>query len=72
MRTNARKIKAIGERVKSARKNKGITQEKLADMVGVSTTYIGFIEQGQRLPSIKTSDKIARALGVKLSELFDF
>lgn len=72
MRTNARKIKAIGERVKNSRKNKGITQEKLADMVGVSTTYIGFIEQGQRLPSIKTSDKIARALGVKLSELFDF
>jgi len=72
MRTNARKIKAIGERVRRARKNKDITQEKLADMVGVSTTYIGFIEQGQRLPSIKTSDKIARALGVKLSELFDF
>lgn len=71
MRVNARKIKSVGERIKNARKQKEMTQEKLADMIGVTSTYIGFIEQGQRVPSIKTADKIARVLRIKLSDLFE-
>ena len=71
MRVNSRKIKSFGKKVKSARKQKSLTQEALAEMIGVSSTYIGFIEQGQRTPSIKTADKLARVLGVKLSKLFD-
>lgn len=71
MRANARKIKSIGERIRKARKQRDITQERLAEMVGVSTTYVGFIEQGQRMPSIKTADKIARILKIKLSDLFE-
>ena len=71
MKVNARKIKSIGERIQRARKERGITQERLAEMIGVSTGYIGFIEQGQRVPSVKTADKIARILKVKLSELFE-
>ncbi len=49
----------------------GITQEKLAEMTGLSTGYIAFIEQGKRIPSINTTDKIARVLGIKLSDLFE-
>ena len=71
MAINARKLKQLGERVKKYRKQKDVTQEELANKINVTPTYIGFIEQGQRNPSIKTADKIARALGVKLSELFD-
>lgn len=71
MRVNTRKIKNVGERVRKARKERDLTQEKLADMIGVSSTYIGFIEQGQRVPSIKTADKIARVLKIKLSDLFE-
>lgn len=71
MKVNARRIKTVGERVKKARKNKGYTQEELAEKIGLSTGYIGFIEQGQRLPSIKTADKLARILGIKLSDLFE-
>lgn len=71
MSVNARRLKQLGERVKRLRKQKGLTQEQLADKVRVSSTYIGFIEQGQRNPSINTADKLARVLGVKLSELFD-
>lgn len=70
MKVNARKMRNFGQRVRMARHNKGVTQEKLAEMIGVSTTYVGFIEQGQRLPSIKTADKISRILKIKLSELF--
>lgn len=70
MRVNSRKIKSIGERVRKARKERGLTQERLAEIVGVSSTYIGFIEQGQRVPSIKTADKLARVLKITLSDLF--
>lgn len=71
MSVNARKLKNFGEKVKKLRKQKGLTQEQLADKVRVTVTYIGFIEQGQRNPSINTADKIARILGVKLSDLFE-
>lgn len=70
MKSNTRKLTIIATRVKKLRKQKDLTQEELADKVRVSATYIGFIEQGQRVPSINTADKIARALGVKLSDLF--
>jgi len=70
MKVNSRKIKSIGKKVRRSRKQRNLTQERLAEMIGVSTTYIGFIEQGQRIPSIKTADKLARVLGIKLSDLF--
>lgn len=71
MEVHARKLKKLGEMVKTLRKEQGLTQEKLATKIGVSSAYVGFIEQGQRTPSVKTADKIARVLGIKLSELFD-
>lgn len=71
MAVNVRKLKQLGSKVKRLRKQKDLTQEQLADKIRVSSTYIGFIEQGVRNPSIATLDKIARVLGVKLSDLFD-
>lgn len=57
--------------MKQLRSLKDLTQEGLAEVVGVSVNYVGYIEQGKRTPSIKTADKIARALGVKFSDLFE-
>ncbi len=71
MHINSKKIKVFGKRVQKARKVKGMTQESLSEIIGVSPTYIGFIEQGLRMPSIKTADKLARALNAKLSNLLD-
>jgi DNA-binding XRE family transcriptional regulator len=71
MRVNSRPIKSLGNKVQKLRKKHDLTQEELASKIGVSAAYVGFIEQGQRNPSIKTADKIARALGTRLSELFD-
>lgn len=71
MKVHSRKIKSIASKIRHARKNMGITQEKLAEMTGLSTGYIAFIEQGKRIPSINTTDKIARVLGIKLSDLFE-
>ncbi|MCL4353435.1 MAG: helix-turn-helix transcriptional regulator [Patescibacteria group bacterium] len=71
MRVNTRQLKNVGQKIQKARKKAELTQEELAERIGVSSTYVGFIEQGQRVPSIKTADKISRVLGIKLSELFD-
>lgn len=70
MRVNARPLKELGKKVKKLRNEHHLTQEELAARVSVSAAYIGFIEQGQRNPSIKTADKIARALKVGIDELF--
>ncbi len=55
---------AIGERVRIRRKALGITQEKLAEMVDVSTSFIGHIERGTRKLSVETLASICKALGV--------
>ena len=71
MRKYSRIPKDLGKKVQKFRQKKDISQVKMAEMIGVSPTYIGFIEQGVRNPSIATLDKVARVLGVKLSEFFD-
>jgi len=48
------------------------TQEKLAEQAALSPYYIGQIERGESSPSLTVLQEIARALGVKLSELFSF
>ena len=48
-----------------------MTQEDLAEKVGVSRVYIGYIEQNKNTPSLEILEKIARALKVKISELID-
>lgn len=71
MRKYSRTPKFLSKKIKEVRIKKELTQEELAEIVGVSTNYIGYIEQDKRVPSIKTADKIARALGLKLSQLFE-
>lgn len=63
-------LKDFGNRLALVRKQKGITQERLADVVDLHRTYIGFIEQGKRNPSIGNIHKIAKALNISLKDLF--
>lgn len=62
----------LGNKVKKCRKQVNLTQQELAERVKLSTKYIQFIENGKRKPSLKTIYKIARALGVKVQDLFPF
>ena len=63
--------KNVGKKIQKLRQAKNISQVKMAEMIGLTPTYVGFIEQGSRNPSISTLDKIARVLKVKMSELLD-
>ena len=56
--------------IKRIRTQKKLSQEKLAEMADLHTSYIGQIERGLRYPSLKAVFKIADALNVKLSDLF--
>ena len=62
----------LGKKIQRIRKEKGLTQEKLAEKVGASTTWIGYIETGYRRPNLKMIYKIANALGVKVKDIFPF
>ncbi len=62
----------LGLRVKEFRKQKKLTQEKLAETIGVDNGYISKLEVGQNFPSITTLEKIADVLDVELYELFRY
>ena len=63
--------KAFGNRVREIRLQRGMSQEKLADMSGLDRTYIGGIERGERNPALVNIGRIAKALGVRPADLFD-
>lgn len=59
----------FGRRVRELREAAGLTQEQLAQMVGMAQTRLPAIEQGQRDMHLSTMRRFARALGVPLREL---
>lgn len=64
-------LKVLGQRIKKLRKNRSLLQVDLAVRVGISTGYIGSIEQGLRYPSLKVLQKIAKVLKTTLPELLE-
>lgn len=65
------KLKTIlGKNIKYHRYRKRLTQEKLAEVLNVSSNYVGRLERGQHSPSLEKIEKIANALNVKAFELF--
>jgi transcriptional regulator with XRE-family HTH domain len=61
--------KLLGRNVLRIRKNKNLTQEKLAEMSGFSQQYISGLEKGQRNPTVVTVYELSLALGVNYIEL---
>ena len=58
--------------IKALREKKGITQEDLADMVGVTRQTILFLEKGTYNPSLRLSYKLARIFNATIEEVFSF
>ena len=56
--------KLVGDNTARIRKEKGLTQEALAEKSGLSQQYISGLENGQRNPTIVTLYELATALGV--------
>lgn len=62
----------IGKRIQKLRKDKKLSQEKLAEMINKSTETISHIERGKFLPRLETAQEIADVLDVPLYELFTY
>ncbi len=64
--------KKLGKRIQQFRKAKKLTQEKLSEIIGLDTPNLSNIECGRRFMTAETLEKIAKALNVKESDLFNF
>jgi len=62
--------KQLGMRIKYLRSLKKWSQEDLALEAGVNKNYLSDLERGERNPTIKVLEKIARAFGMTLEQLF--
>lgn len=63
--------KIIGQRIRNYRTQKGLSQEKLAELAGCHPTYIGQLERGEKNGTLESVEKITSAMDVSLSQLFD-
>ena len=63
--------KIIGQSIRNYRTQKGLSQEKLAEFAGCHPTYIGQLERGEKNATLESVEKIASAMDISLSELFD-
>ena len=60
---------ALGKRIRKRRVEQGMTQEQLAQQVGVTTSFIGHLERGSRKASLETLVALANALHVGVDYL---
>ncbi len=60
----------LGDRIREERKHAGLTMEKLAELAGISTSFLAYIETKGRKASLETIQKLAEALRLPVAELF--
>lgn len=60
----------FGKSVQKARKDRGLSQEQLAEKAGLHRTYIGMIERAERNITLCNIEKIAHALEISVRDLF--
>lgn len=68
---NPKLLIKFGKHLKVIRKNKGLSQEQLANDADIPLSQIGRIERGETNPSLSTLSSIALACNVSLSKLFE-
>ncbi len=61
----------LGNRMRSLRERKGISQEAFADVCGLHRTAVGLIERGRSIPRLDTLLVISEHLGIAVSELLE-
>ena len=66
-----RLLARLGDAVRAARMDRGISQEALADAAAIDRSHLGKIERGERNISLLNLIRVAAALGIKASALLD-
>lgn len=62
----------FGKKLRALRRASDMTQENLAEKIGVSVEFVSNVERGINAPSFETLEKIAVVLKTKYKDLFDF
>lgn len=60
----------FGQRVRRERVRQNLSQEALASKAGIHRTYVGMVERAERNITLENIEKIARALGLDILDLF--
>ena len=68
-RVSAKLRSGLAKELQVLRHRRSMTQERLAHLAGLHPTYISILENGRKSPTVDVLDRIARALGVKISTL---
>ena len=62
----------FGKKLRDLRKERGKTQEQLAEAASISVDFLSLVERGINAPSFETLEKLAYALDVPVKQLFNF
>lgn len=62
----------LGARIKELRRARGISQERLAEMIEVEPSHMSRIEGGKSYPSLDRLERIAESLGMPMKAFFEF
>lgn len=65
-------IKSLGERIADLRKEIGMTQQQMAEIVGISRPSLVKIENSQRAISLEEGNAISKAIGISLDSLLSY
>jgi Predicted transcription factor, homolog of eukaryotic MBF1 len=65
-------VKKVGERIRRLRKERGLSQEELAERSGLHTNYVGQVERGEKNLTLETLEKIVSGLDISLEQLFRY
>jgi transcriptional regulator with XRE-family HTH domain len=60
----------VARNLRRLRNERGLSQEQLADLAGITRNYVGMIERQENSPTIATLERIAKALEVEATTLF--
>uniref|UniRef100_I2PWX1 Putative transcriptional regulator n=1 Tax=Desulfovibrio sp. U5L TaxID=596152 RepID=I2PWX1_9BACT len=64
-------LKVFGKRLRSLRRAKDMTQEQVAERAGLSLQSVGEIERGRGNPTLVNLERLAAAMDIELTALFD-
>ncbi len=70
-RMKEREPNPIGAKIRSLRRQLGLTQEQLGERASIHYSYVGQVERGDKMPSLRTLKKIASALNTDLRYLLE-
>lgn len=64
-------LEIIGQKIRSMRQTLGLTQEQLGERADLHYSYIGQVERGDKIPSLRTLRKLAAALNTEMDRLLE-